>query len=134
MASEVTGLKLNSVPRFAGGSGAPLIRPPDAAQPERDDPSQSPDRTAPDLSVDLEPARPGEKRLASIVAIASLLAFLVGLPFVRTPLPHIPALIPGCEAALWISDTITAVLLFSQFMRLRSRAVLVLAAGYLFDW
>jgi signal transduction histidine kinase len=63
----------------------------------------------------------------------SLLAFLVGLPFVRTPLPRVPAFIPRYEAALWISDTITAVLLFSQFTRLRSRGVLLLAAGYLFD-
>ena len=32
-----------------------------------------------------------------------------------------------------ISDTLTAVLLFGQFVRLRSRALLLLAAGYLFD-
>jgi signal transduction histidine kinase len=63
----------------------------------------------------------------------SLLAFLAGLPFVRVPLPQVPAFIPSYEAALWLNDTITAVLLFSQFTRLRSRAVLLLAAGYLFD-
>jgi signal transduction histidine kinase/CheY-like chemotaxis protein len=80
-----------------------------------------------------EPARPGEKRLAWVVVIVSLLAFLVGLPFVRSPLPRVPAFIPSYEAALWINDMITAALLFSQFMRLRSRALLLLAAGYLFD-
>jgi signal transduction histidine kinase/CheY-like chemotaxis protein len=80
-----------------------------------------------------EPARPGEKQIAWFVMAASLVAFLVGLPFARAPLAPIPAFIPSYEAALWISDTITAVLLFSQFTRLRSRAVLVLAAGYLFD-
>ena len=80
-----------------------------------------------------EPARPGEKRLALAVVVASLLAFLIGLPFVRVQLPRLPAFIPSYEAALWINDTITAVLLFSQFVRLRSRAVLLLAAGYLFD-
>jgi len=80
-----------------------------------------------------EPARPGEKRLAWIVVVLSLLLFLGGLPFVRTPLPHIPAFIPSYDAALWIIDTIIAWLLFSQFMRLRSRAVLLLATGYLFD-
>jgi signal transduction histidine kinase len=80
-----------------------------------------------------EPARPGEKRLAWVVVAVSLLAFLVGLPFVRTQFPRVPAFIPSYEAALWINDTITAVLLFSQFMRLRSRALLLLAAGYLFD-
>src|ERR1700733_4787370 len=80
-----------------------------------------------------EPARPGEKRLAWVVAAVSLLAFLAGLPFVRMQFPRVPAFIPSYEAALWINDTITAVLLFSQFMRVRSRALLLLAAGYLFD-
>ncbi len=80
-----------------------------------------------------EPARPGEKRLARVVVAVSLLAFLAGLPFVRAPLPRIPAFMPSYEAALLINDTITAALLFSQFVRVRSRAVLLLAAGYLFD-
>jgi signal transduction histidine kinase len=80
-----------------------------------------------------EPARPGETRLAWVVVAVSLLAFLAGLPFVRAPLPRVPAFIPSYEAVLWINATITAVLLFSQFVRVRSRAVLFLAAGYLFD-
>jgi two-component system, sensor histidine kinase and response regulator len=80
-----------------------------------------------------EPARPTEKKLAWLVVAISLLAFVVGLPFVRTPLAQIPAFIPSYEAALWINDTITAVLLFSHFARLRSYALLVLATGYLFD-
>ncbi len=85
------------------------------------------------MFLSTEPARPGEKRLAGVVVAVSLLAFLAGLPFVRVPLLRVPAFIPSYEAALWISDTVTAVLLFSQFMRLRSRALLLLAAGYLFD-
>jgi signal transduction histidine kinase len=83
------------------------------------------------LSTEL--ARPGEKRLACLVVGVSLLAFLAGLPFVRMPLMRAPAFIPTYEAALWINDTITAVLLLTQFMRLKSRALLLLAAGYLFD-
>lgn len=79
-----------------------------------------------------EQAGPGEKKLARIVVAASLLAFAVGVPFVRTPLAPVPAFIPTYEAALWINDAITAVL-FSHFARLRSRALLSLAAGYLFD-
>ncbi len=91
-------------------------------------------RTEPrQVFLSTEPARPGEKRLAWVVVTVSALAFLVGLPFVHTPLPHVPAFIPSYEAALWINDTITAVLLFSQFTRLRSRALRLLAAGYLFD-
>jgi signal transduction histidine kinase/CheY-like chemotaxis protein len=75
----------------------------------------------------------GEKRLARIVIAISLLAFIAGVPFVRTPLVRMPAFIPAYEAALWINDTIIAVLLFGQFSRRRSRALLALAAGYLFD-
>src|SRR6202043_1280557 len=40
--------------------------------------------------------------------------------------------IPSYESALAINDLITAVLLFAQFSILRSRALLVLACGYLF--
>jgi hypothetical protein len=78
------------------------------------------------MFLSTEPARPGEKRLAGVVVAVSLPAFMAGLPFVRVPLLRVPAFIPGYEGALWISDTFTAVLLFSQFMRLRSRAA---AAG-----
>ena len=74
-----------------------------------------------------------EKKFAAIVVAVSLLAFVAGAPFVRTPLAQIPAFIPSYEAALWINDTITAVLLFSHFARLQSLALLILAAGYLFD-
>jgi signal transduction histidine kinase/CheY-like chemotaxis protein len=83
------------------------------------------------LSTEL--ARPGERRFARFVVVASLVAFIAGMPFVRTPLLPMPAFIPAYEAALWINDTLTAVLLFSQFGRLRSRALLALAAGFLFD-
>jgi signal transduction histidine kinase/CheY-like chemotaxis protein len=80
-----------------------------------------------------EAASRGERRLAGAVVVVSLLAFLLAAPFVRAPLTEIPAFIPAYEAALWITDTITAVLLFGQFMRLRSRALLALGAGYLFE-
>jgi signal transduction histidine kinase/CheY-like chemotaxis protein len=74
-----------------------------------------------------------EKKLALIVVLVSLAGFAAGIPLVRTQLPDIPAFIPAYEAALWVTDTITAVLLFSQFARLRSRALLMVASGYLFD-
>jgi two-component system sensor histidine kinase/response regulator len=83
------------------------------------------------LSTELP--RVGDKRFARLVVVLSVLAFLGGVAFVRTPLMPMPAFIPAYEAALWINDTLTAVLLFGQFTRLRSRALLVLATGYLFD-
>jgi two-component system sensor histidine kinase/response regulator len=87
----------------------------------------------PPVFVSTVPAPRGERRLALAIVLASLAGFIVAVPFVRVPLARSPAFIPGYEAALEINDLITAVLLFGQFTRLRSRAVLALACGYLFD-
>jgi len=72
-----------------------------------------------------------------VVAIAlvafSAIAFIAGAPFARTPLPKVLTFIPTLEVALAINDFITAVLLISLAARQRSRALLVLACGYLFS-
>lgn len=57
---------------------------------------------------------------------------MVLAPFARRPLGEISAFIPAYESALAITDLITAVLLFGQFLRSRSMSILVLACGYLF--
>ena len=79
------------------------------------------------------PAKPVERAAAIAVITVSFLAFLVTIPYVRVPLARIPAFIPAYQSALFVVDLITAVLLFGQFARLRSRAILALGAGYLFD-
>jgi signal transduction histidine kinase len=79
------------------------------------------------------PASQHERRLALFVVVLSTLGCVAAIPFVHVPLPKIPAFIPSYESALAINDLITAVLLCGQFTQLRSRAVLVLAAGYFFD-
>ena len=48
------------------------------------------------------------------------------------PLLQVPAFVASYQSALAINDLITAVLLLSQFAVLRSRALLLLASGYLF--
>jgi signal transduction histidine kinase/ActR/RegA family two-component response regulator len=63
----------------------------------------------------------------------SFVAFVATVPFVRIPLAQIPSFIPSYESALFFNDLITSVLLFGLFIQLRARALLVLAAGYLFD-
>jgi hypothetical protein len=85
--------------------------------------------------VSLSTLRAGgrERRVAGAVVIISALAFVAAIPFVRVPLAKVPAFIPSYESALAINDLITAVLLFGAFARLRSRALLALASGYLFD-
>src|SRR5882762_5491458 len=77
------------------------------------------------------PAERGERRLALAAVLASVAVFLAAAPFAKLPLTQIGAFIPIYESALVINDLITAVLLFGQFGILRSRAVLVLACGYL---
>jgi membrane-associated sensor protein len=74
-----------------------------------------------------------EKRVALIVAVASLVAFVAIVPFVRVPLPKMPAFIPAYEASLFFIDLITAVLLFDQFIRAQARGMLFLASAYLFE-
>jgi signal transduction histidine kinase/CheY-like chemotaxis protein len=74
-----------------------------------------------------------ERRFATIVVAISAVAFVAAIPFAKVKLVQVPAFIPTYEAALIITDLVTAILLLGQFMRLRSRAILALAAGYFFD-
>ena len=78
------------------------------------------------------PAGRRARRLALAVVLASVTVFLAAVPFAKLPLAQIGAFIPIYESALVVNDLITAVLLFGQFNILRSRALLVLASGYLF--
>ena len=78
------------------------------------------------------PAEREARRLALVVVLISLLVFLAVAPFAGVPLPQVWAFIPAYESALAINDLITASLLFAQFSISRSRALLVLACGYLF--
>jgi PAS domain S-box-containing protein len=87
----------------------------------------------PAVLLSTAPAGPRERRLAIAVVVVSALAFAATVPFVRVPLARVPAFIPSYESALTVNDLITAILLFAQFARVRSYALLALAAGYLFD-
>ena len=72
------------------------------------------------------------RRTAGVALVASFLIFLAIAPFARVPLPPVNAFIPVYQTALITNDLITAVLLLGQYRFLRSRALLVLGAGYLF--
>jgi len=78
------------------------------------------------------PASRSQRRTALIVILVSLAFFAIVAPFAKRPLSPVQAFIPAYEAALVLGDLITAVLLFGQFGIARSKAVLTLAAGYLF--
>jgi diguanylate cyclase (GGDEF)-like protein len=73
-----------------------------------------------------------EYRVAIAAVMVSGVIFCVAVPFAAVPLKPVPAFIPAYESALVLSDLITAALLFGQFNILRTRAVFMLACGYLF--
>jgi signal transduction histidine kinase len=70
----------------------------------------------------------------TLAVSALMLAGLAALaPFAQQQLAKIDAFIPSFEAMIFVTDFITSVLLFSQFSVHRTRALLVLASGYLFS-
>lgn len=78
------------------------------------------------------PATRGDRMAALAVVGVSAVLFACAVPFAGVPLTPIPAFVASYQSALAINDLITAVLLFSQFAITRSRAMLLLASGYLF--
>src|SRR6202011_2654762 len=84
------------------------------------------------ILTSLSPSR-AQRRLALAVVLALLVAFFITAGPLSTIQPQrIDAFIPAYATAIFVIDSITAVLLFAQFSILRSRALLVIASGYLF--
>ncbi|MEA2538700.1 MAG: hypothetical protein QOH35_66 [Acidobacteriaceae bacterium] len=79
----------------------------------------------------LSPGR-SQKRLALAVILALLGALFVSAGQLSAiQLERIDAFVPAYGTAVFVNDLITAVLLFSQFSILRSRALLAISTGYL---
>ena len=78
------------------------------------------------------PATRRDRAVALWVVGISAILFALAIPYAKTALTPVPAFIASYQAALATSDIITAVLLFTQFAALRTRALLMLASGYLF--
>ena len=79
------------------------------------------------------PPSSAHKRLALVVVLVLLAAFFITAgPLASIRLPRIQAFVPAYATAMFLSDSISALLLFAQFAILRSRALLVIASGYLF--
>jgi signal transduction histidine kinase len=80
----------------------------------------------------LSPSRT-QKRLAVVVVVALLVAFFITDSLLSSiQLGRIDAFVPTYATAMFVTDSITAVLLFAQFSILRSRALLAIASGYLY--
>ena len=73
------------------------------------------------------------QKLSALAAVAVLLVAVASVaPYEARPLPRFAAFVPFLNATILVTDLITAVLLFTLFSMSRSRALLVLAGGYLF--
>ena len=73
------------------------------------------------------------QKLSALAAVAVLLIAVTSVaPFASKTLPRFAAFIPFLNATILVTDLITAILLYALFSISRSRALLVLAAGYLF--
>ena len=83
------------------------------------------------LLASLPPSR-GQTRLALSIVAALVVAFEISAFFATLQLPRVDAFIPAAETAIFINNSITSVLLFSQFAIVRRRALLALALGYYF--
>ena len=75
-----------------------------------------------------------QKRLALAIVLVLLAIFVLitAGPLSRVRLGRVDAFVPAYSAAMLVCDSITAILLYAQFSILRSRAILVIASGYLF--
>src|SRR3954463_4235309 len=78
------------------------------------------------------PATRSDRTPALAVVGVSAVLFACAVPFAGVPLAPVPAFVASYQSALAINDLITAILLFSQLAISRSRALLLLASGYLF--
>src|SRR5262245_66672011 len=78
------------------------------------------------------PPTAGQRRMARVFLLALLVILAATGPFATVRLPEVDAFVPTLAAALFVSDCVTAALLFAQFFILRQWALLIIASGYLF--
>ena len=67
--------------------------------------------------------------VAGIVCVFSVISFG---PLKGVHLHRVDAFVPIYATAIFVCDSITAILLYAQFAIVRSRAILIIASGYLF--
>jgi hypothetical protein len=86
-----------------------------------------------EYSLETLPPTPRHRRLAFAVVVVTLIACGAVVPFANIPVPRIDGINPTMPAIIFVTDLVTAVLLFGQFSATGSRALLMLASGYLFS-
>jgi len=84
-----------------------------------------------DTWLDLPPSAQQTRWALAVTAIV-LVGFVAVIPIARQPMVELNAFFPSLDAIVFVSDLVTAALLYAQFSISRSRALLALATGYLF--
>src|SRR5689334_7989372 len=113
------------------GDTTTLIRP-SPPMTESRDAALAPVSLEPEVLANISPTS-GQRRTARAFLLALVIFLLVTWPFATIKLPEVSAFVPTLAAALFVSDCVTAALLFAQFAVLRQWAILVIATGYLFS-
>ena len=85
------------------------------------------------FSIVTKPTTRMDVRLALLVGVTIFVGFGLSLPFSAHQLRRIDSFVPTVQAIIFVTDLATAVLLFGQFAIVGSRALLVLASGYLYS-
>jgi len=88
-------------------------------------------QTEPQVLANVPPTA-AQRWIARIFLLALVIILAATWPFATVPLPEVDAFVPTLAAALFVSDCVTAALLFAQFFILRQWALLIIASGYLF--
>src|SRR3954470_14584613 len=104
---------------------------PSMAESDREEPAQ-PLRSEPQVLANIPP-NIGQRRAARVTVLALLAVVATTWPFATVKLPELTGFVPTLAAALFVSDSVTAVLLLGQFSILGQWALLVLANGYVFS-
>lgn len=86
----------------------------------------------PAISLAYQTPTSAQRRFALVVVILQFVACAVVAPF-PAHVPRIDSFVPVILAVIFVADLNTAVLLFSQSAIMASRAILILANGYLFS-
>jgi signal transduction histidine kinase len=84
------------------------------------------------ISVAALPPTPRQRQFALALMGLMIVGFAALTPFVLIPLPRWNGFVPAVQTVIAATDFVTAILLFGQFGITRSRALLLLANGYLF--
>ena len=85
------------------------------------------------ISTTTMPPSLAKGRAALVGAVMVFFSFAALAPFATIQLLRLDSFVPAVEAIIFVTDLSTAILLFNQFSLIGSRAILLLASGYLFS-